>query len=177
MIDLESAVGATGGAITAIAAGWWFLYRRELEPSSELSLNLIFAGRQAGHLIVEVEAILSNKSSVRQSYRNFELSVRYLTSSDRICDGEETFAHQVVFPHSIDERIGKRKRYFANSVYINPKTTFRHSYITFIPNNASFVRLHCEMLFRTRDDWHRFRSAEHVKNQQRLFAVPREQLL
>lgn len=63
--------------------------------------------------------------------------------SDELVDGDDTLFHQLRFPHTIDERIAGRPRFFANSEYINPRQRFQHRYETFVPCEATFVRVHC----------------------------------
>ena len=169
----EILVTSVGSALAAGATVWWFLVRRELEPSGELAIDVNFAGRQDSQILVEVIATLSNKSSVRQSYKNFRVNLRYLRQTDSVTDGSSKIGHQLDFPNTIDTRVDS-KRFFAYAVYINPRLTYRHSYITFVPDDASFIWVHCGMLFRTRDKWYSLKTTEHVKNGQRLFRVPDE---
>ena len=84
---LQFMATAGGSALAAGAAVWWFLFRRELEPASEMTLDVDFAGRQDGQILMEVIATLANKSAVRQTYRDFLVKVRYLLPSDKVADG------------------------------------------------------------------------------------------
>lgn len=172
---------ATGSAMLAAAAVWWFLVRRELDPGSEMTIDLNFAGRQDNQVLVEVIATLTNKGSVQQRYHNFRANVRYLRASDNIVDGPQSINYQVLFPNSIDSRIetvepiGRKVRSFAHSVYINPKLCYRHSYITAVPGDTTFVLVHCGLEFPTREKWYSIKLKLDVKNQQRLFRVPADE--
>ena len=171
---LEVLLAAMGLIASGAWASWLLLVRREVEPSTELSIEVSFAGIQDHQWLIEVAAILSNRGLVRQFYRDFQLSVRYLLPADEIHDSDvERLKHQIHFPHSIDTRIGT-KRLYPNAVYINPKLTFRHSYITSVPQEATFVWVSCKFMFRTREHWFSLRTTEHLKNAQRLFRVPRQ---
>jgi len=161
---------AIGATAVALAAVWWFLFRRSLEPGCELQIDAHFAGQQSNRILLEVVAALANKSSVRQSYRDFRMSLRYLRASDPVVDGPKEIAFQVNFPHSIDTN-ASGKRLFSNVAYIDPAVTFRHSYVTSIPEDATFVLVQCRLLFKTRRHWYSIRSREDLKNGQRLFTV------
>ena len=159
-----------------IVAGVWIYFKfisgRQGEPGADLTIDLDFAGRQDGHWLVEIAATLANKSQVRQWYTDFQVVVRYLLPEDKICDGPEKLNYQLTIPRTVDERIQNKERYFANSVYINPRLTFRHSYVTSVPENATFVLVQCKMRFRSGiavlTRWGKFE----VKNGQKLFRVP-----
>jgi hypothetical protein len=87
-------------------------------------------------------------------------------ADDPIVDGGSELAHQIVVPHTIDSRIGGTKRFFANAEYIDPRLTFRHSYVTFVPAEATFLLVQCSLEFPTL-----FRKPAR-KNIQRLVRVP-----
>ena len=84
-------------------------------------------------------------------------------------DGDERIQFQLCCNRTIDERISGSKRRFANVAYIDPRLTFRHSYVTFVPGDATFIWLQCSLRFRA--GWKR---QWLVKNVQRLLRVPRE---
>jgi hypothetical protein len=122
---------------------WTFFRQRRNEPATDIDIDVSFLGTQGGFIVVEVMAVLENKSVVRQEYRHFRVNLRYLLPSDRIVDGGSALFRQLYFPHSIDHRIGGEQRFFPNTLYINPRQRFQHRYETFIPCEATFVRLHC----------------------------------
>ena len=169
---------AAGSAILAATGVWWFLVRRELDPGSEMTIDLNFSGRQDNQVLLEVVATLTNKGSVQQRYYNFRANVRYLRAADRVIDGPRALDYQLLFPNSIDSRIhtvepeGRKVRLFGHSVYINPKLCYRHSYVTSVPGDATFILVHCGLLFEAREKWYSIKRTSHVKNQQRLFRVP-----
>jgi hypothetical protein len=101
---LEILVTIVGSALAAGATVWWFLVRRELEPSGELAIDVNFAGRQDSQILVEVIATLSNKSSVRQSYKQ-ELSSQFaLLASNR-------FSDRWIIENRLSARFPKYNRY------------------------------------------------------------------
>lgn len=155
---------AVGGAAWAITT---FLLRRDAQPGAELHLDVEFAGRQHGQYVIEIVATLTNRGFVRHRYRNMRVIVRYLGQADAIVDGSERIGRQTLFPHSIDDRIGGVHRLFANVEYIDPRLTFRHSYVTFVPADATFVLVSCSLEFPTIGRWR-----PKKKNAQRLFRVP-----
>jgi len=169
---LQYVVVAIGIVVSGIWVYWLVVTRREAEPASELEINVDFVGRQKGQWLIEVTAVITNKSLVRYEYHDFQAMVRYLLPHDRIKDGPERINYQLVCPHTINDRIGGKKRYFAYAVHINPRLSFRHSYITFIPAEATFIWVLCKMKFPTRHQWLRWRKQTEDKNGQRLFRVP-----
>ena len=123
--------------------------------------------------VIEVTCVLENKSLVRHTYRDFQVTVRYLERTDEIIDGPDCTKYQLAAPKTIDDRIAKAKRFFAgvdlsngNQNYINPRQQFRHRYITWIPSSASFVWVQCKFDFRVA--WHR----KQKTNSRRVFRVP-----
>ncbi|MDM0030120.1 hypothetical protein [Variovorax saccharolyticus] len=94
---LQFIVNSTASTLVACAAVWWFLFRRELEPASELTLDVHFAGRQDNQILLEVIATLANKSPVQQRYESFQVKVRYLRVSDKVIDGPEGLNYQLLF--------------------------------------------------------------------------------
>lgn len=163
--------------VSAVWVYWHFLMKREGEPGAEIEVNVDFVGRQNDKWLIEVSAILINRSFVRHRYRDFQLQVRYLLSGDEVTEGGEKINFQLNFPRTINERIGGKCRYFANAAYIDPKLSFRHSYITYIPAETTFVWVQCRLLFPTKG--HRLGWKKHlaVKNTQKLLRVPAEEAL
>jgi hypothetical protein len=181
MISVSSGQWAAVGTaiVTTFSAAWIlfrFLLRREAEPGAELDLDVEFVGRQEGQWLIEVVAKLTNKSSVRHGYREFRVVVRYLLPTDKITDGPDKANYQLLCKNTIDERIAKQTRYFANAAYIDPGLTFRHSYVTFIPENVTFILVQLRLLFKRRDSWRPWRKIEEIKNTQKLFKVPDAEL-
>src|SRR5438128_741347 len=107
--------------VSAVWIIWLFLTRRQGEPGGELQINVDFVGQQDDKWLIEVSAILTNRSSVRHRYRDFRLKVRYFLPTDKIEDGEDWLNYQLSCPRTIDDRdkhISKKHRFFANAAYI-----------------------------------------------------------
>jgi hypothetical protein len=180
-------------AVSAMWIIWLFLTKRQGEPGGELQIHVDFVGQQNDNWLIEVSAILTNRSLVRHRYGAFRLKVRYLLPDDIIKDGVKKLNYQLYFPRTIDEganRINKKPRFFANAEYIDPGLSFRHSYITFVPAKATFVWVQCELLFPSWYQLLRWRKLQdklknkevllpedkqklRLKNAQKLFKVPK----
>ena len=177
LLNVVKELGAYwGGLVTVLAAAWilWlFILRREAVPGSELELDVDFVGRQDGKWLIEVVGKLTNRSAVRNWYHNFRVVVRYFLPSDQIVDGPAKLNYQLLCLRSIDERI-QAQRYFANASYIDPHLTFRHTYITYVPEAATFVWVQAQLQYSHREVLRFGRRIEAVKNAQRLFKVPSE---
>lgn len=160
--------------VSAMWIYWHFLIKREGEPGAEIEINVDFVGQQKDKWLIEVSAILTNRSYVRHNYHDFQLKVRYLLPNDEVADGGDKINFQLNFTRTIDERIAGKCRFFANAAYIDPRLSFRHSYITFIPAEATFIWLQCKLLFPTKRRRLGWKKQLAMKNTQRLFKVPKE---
>jgi hypothetical protein len=101
---------------------------------------------------------------VRHSYKDFEVSVRYLLPTDDVEDSwVKKLNHQLNCTRAINERIGGNKRVFDNVDYMNPRQEFKHGYITFVPVETSFIWVQCKFFFGKRQT---------KMNSQRIFHVP-----
>jgi hypothetical protein len=54
--------------VSAVWVYWHFLIRREGEPGAEIEINVDFVGQQKAKWLIEVSAILTNRSYVRHKY-------------------------------------------------------------------------------------------------------------
>ena len=168
--------------IAIYVGGIWaylkFVRRRESEPATNLDLDVLFAGCQDEKWLIEVTAVLENKSLVRQTYKDFRLRIRYLLPGDKVIDGDDERLHQqLIFPHTttvLKDQDGKKvERFFVGEAdrdkrenYINPNQIFLQRYITSIPVNATFIWVKADFIFDQR-------SSEDVRtSSQRLFKVP-----
>lgn len=162
--------------IGGLWAYWRFFYERQGEPATDVEVDLEFVGVQAGNHIVQVTATLENRSLVRHRYKDFSVTIRYLTAEDEVADGDAGVHYQLNCPRTIDSRIGGQRRYFANASYINPKQRFRHRYVTFLPCDATFAWTQCRFTYvfsRSRSWWGGKRRREPVvTNSQRFYRVP-----
>jgi hypothetical protein len=161
-------------AVLASAAwGYWlFRVRRDPEPAGELQIDVDFVGQQDLKWLLEVSGTLTNKSLVRHKYQDFQVVIRYLLPDDKIEDGGAKVNYQLLCPRVIDERIDKQPRFFANAEYINPRLTFRHSYVTFIPEKATFIWVQCKLRYPMHGRWLGWKKELQTKNAQRFFKVP-----
>jgi hypothetical protein len=163
------------------------LFERFLDENraeaTDIDIDVRFVGVQKEKWVIEVTCVLENKSLVRHTYTDFQVTVRYLEPMDEITDGGADIQYQLKAAKTIDDRIGKAKRFFAGvdlsnlpedakaqtsrtQNYINPKQQFHHRYVTWIPKSASFVWIQCKFNFSL--GWNR----KQKTNSQRVFRVP-----
>lgn len=162
-------------------AYWRFVHQRSHEPATDIEVDVTFVGIQGPWWVVEVTAILENKSLVRHNYGDFRMNLRFLTADDTLKDAGPGLNFQLQFPHSIDERICGQRRFFPRAEYINPRQQFRHRYVSFIPAEATFVRVHSKFEFEpVKSPGLRRRSRRSQDmiaiDSQRVFRVPGHQL-
>jgi len=174
MEALKTAAAVFAAMVSAGWVLWLFLLRREAEPGAELDLDVEFLGKQDGKWLIEVVARITNRGGVRHWYKQFRVTVRYLLPEDQLIDGGEKLGYQLFCERNIDSRISGHPRYFSNASYIDPHLAFRHSYVTFVPAEATFVWVQLKLLFPRRDGWAPWSKVEELKNSQRLFKVPDE---
>jgi hypothetical protein len=108
---------------------------------------------------------------VRFNYGGVRVTVRYLLPSDEVKDGDERVSYQMDCARSIN-RIADTVRRFSNASYIDPRLTFRHSYVTFIPASATVVWVQCRLTFLGKQRWWHWKRRSARKNAQRGFKVP-----
>lgn len=172
MIDMNDVFKLLPAYIQAfsivIAGGWayWkFIYQRQKDPATDIDIDVQFIGVQDQKWVIEVTSILENKSLVRHSYEDFQVSIRYLEDNDNIEDGDVDILYQLHCSKSINDRIDGKKRRFGNVHYINPKQVFKHRYVTFVPDSASFVWIQCRFFFGKN---------KQKMNSQKIFCVPKD---
>lgn len=176
-------VQAAAIVVGGLWAYWQFIYQRKKEPATDIDVDLRFVGQQNDAWIIEVTCVLENKSLVRHTYRDFQVTVRYLTAKDEIVDGSKDIQHQLKVPRTIDRRLEsssaekledrKPRRFFTgvadpatNENYINPGQRFRQRYVTWLPNDATFVWVQCKFSFEAG------RPKPQKTNTQKIFRVP-----
>jgi hypothetical protein len=164
---IESVLKSFGIIIGAAWVYWKFVHKRLHEATMDVDLEVVFVGKQNEKWIVEITAVLRNKSSGRLRYEDFQVVARYVLPDDPIQDGSDRINYQLRFPRTIDERIGGGKRFFANAEWINPGQEFRHRYITYIPIEATFVWVQTRHFFNLR--------GRQKSNAQKILRVPRNE--
>ena len=109
----------------------------------------------------KINNLLNKKNG--HNYEDFQVDIRYLEENDKVKDGDEGIFYQLNCKKSINNRIDGTKRRFDNVHYINPNQVFKHRYITFVPDSATFVWIQCRFFFgRNRQKM----------NSQKIFSVP-----
>lgn len=181
MTDIAAVLPDYLGVVLVAIGGLWayrkFLYQRQGEPATDMDVDLEFVGTQADGHIVQVTTRLENQSLVRHRYKDFTVTIRYLTAEDGVVDGDARINYQLHCPRTIDGRIGGQERYFANASYINPRQRFHHRYVTFLPADATFAWVQCAFTFDFTGRWSRWASTRQTRtvvcNSQRIRRVPR----
>ena len=150
--NLADGIYAVLSSLAIIIGGSWaywkFVIQKEREPRAEFDLTAEFVGHQDGKWLLEVSARLANKGKVRHQMENATMNVRYLLPTDPVAESpEETQFRQVSFPHSIG-----RRKIWSNS-YIDPGLEFRNSYLTWVPEKATYVLLLCKFQYDKEGVW------------------------
>jgi hypothetical protein len=157
--DIAQAIQSVVTSVALIVGGIWayskFRYRREREPRAEFDFDVTFAGSQGGRVLVEINAYVENKGSVRHPVQDLSITIRHLLETDQIVDGAEAINFQTIIPHSV-------KRTLWQNTYIDSGIKHRNSYIKSVPAEATFLLI----LGRFYYNGEEFRM-------QRLFKVPR----
>ena len=159
--DIAQGVQAAVSAIAILLGGAWaywkFSVQREREPRAEFDLTAEFIGVQDGKWLLEVSARLANKGKVRHPMKDATLNIRYVLSADEVTESADPrHFRQLAFPHDI----GRRKVW--KDSFIDPGLEFRNSYVTWVPEDATYVLLLCHFRYNN-EQW----------PAQRLLRVPR----
>jgi len=149
--DIAQGIAGVTTTLAIIVAGLWaywkFFLEKEREPRAEFDLTAEFLGVQDGKWIIEVSAQIANRGKVRHLMKKPTMNVRYLTASDPVVESQdETHLRQVAFPHSIGRRTVWKES------YIDPGLEFRNSYLTWVPEDATYVLLLCKFEYE-RGEW------------------------
>jgi hypothetical protein len=144
--NLAEAIYAVVSTLAIIIGGSWaywkFVIQKERAPRAEFDLTAEFIGRQDGKWLLEVSGRLVNKGKVRHQMENATLNIRYLLPTDPVVESEkESQSRQVSFPHSI----GRRSIWWDS--YIDPGLEFRNSYLTWVPEEATYILLLCKFRY------------------------------
>ena len=173
-------------AFAVIGAGLFAYYKfiryRQKEPATNIDVDLRFVGKQDKKGIIEITCILENKSLFRHTYTDFQVTVRYFLPEDKLEDGPAMINYQLQCPRTIDERLINRTgetpapmRVFSgadltakdeNQNYIHPNQIFNQRYITWIPENATFVWVQCKFFYKIGS------KRTQKTNTQKIFKVP-----
>ena len=162
--DIAQAISAVLSTIAVIVAGLWaywkFIWQKEKEPRAEFDVNAEFIGKQNGKWLLEVSAQLVNRGKVRHLMEDASINIRYLTASDEVAESANAeLFRQISFPHSIG-----RRAIWRNS-FIDPGLSFRISYVSWVPQEATYVLLLCKFKYEPKQEW----------PAQRLLKVPTSQ--
>jgi hypothetical protein len=150
--DIAEGVSSIISALAIIAAGAWaywkFVLQMERQPRAEFDVNAEFIGVQDRKWLIEVSARIANKGKVRHLMKNATINIRYLTLADPVLESsQEGHFRQVAFPHSIGRRA------IWQDSYIDPGLEFRNSYLTWVPEAATFVLLLCNFQYDKGENW------------------------
>jgi hypothetical protein len=142
--NAASAIASIATALALVAGGLWafwkYVVQSERYPHIETSAEIEVIGLQAGHMIVELRAVLTNKGKVEHKIEKFGFDLNALFKTDPVGIAEK-WGGQVDFPHRIAEGsfLPSHFSYFA----LGPGLTGRYSFIARVPAEASFLMLHC----------------------------------
>jgi hypothetical protein len=119
---IESLLKSAGIIAGGVWVYWKFVHQREHEATMDIDLEVLFVGRQGDKWIVEITALLRNKSTARVKYEDFQLVTRYALPGDPIDDGVEKINYQLlrITGHSEAQRFGVRLTKNGLAVLIDP---------------------------------------------------------
>jgi hypothetical protein len=167
---VKTVVGIAKDAIEALAVivgGWWtynrFVRNRLDHAHIGFDLGLRFIAKQGDNWLVEVEAELENKGSVRQQLYQFEFRLRYLNRTDALKLGSPDILKQVDVKH-----LAAQGPFFKDDwkyAFLEPGTKQRFTHVAKLPVTASSALV-----------WSRFKylpdADADFHTAQRLFVVP-----
>ena len=118
---------------------------RGLFPPVEFYLKWIVHGEQKNRIIIEILPVLENKGTSILIVKNLRIEVRYLLREDPI-RFFPNFRGRLDFSRSLEDDLylddSGRFQVLPHDTFIKPGVKQTYSFITFIPNEASYVLLH-----------------------------------
>ncbi|HRH48063.1 MAG TPA: hypothetical protein PLP23_04915 [Panacibacter sp.] len=144
-------ISSTLTSLSIIIGGSWVVYRfilqQERYPNINFSTDINVIGIQDGHWIVELIALVENKGKAQHRMKDFGFSLNVMFANDKV-ETKEKWGGQVDFPTKLagGSYLPKHLTYF----FIDPGTIAKYSFITKIPENASFAILHSNFAYDNR---------------------------
>jgi hypothetical protein len=114
--------------------------RREHAPRVDFTVDVGFVGRQQQRWLIEVRALINNEGLVRHTCRELSFDLRCLFEADALIDGDATIGGQTLVPHVVAHASWLPDDW--DETFIEPGLRTRYSYVTSLPDHASFVLLH-----------------------------------
>lgn len=137
---------------------WKFVIQRESHAKIEFDLELNVLGGQAGKLIVEVVAKVTNKGLVRHWLEDFCFDLLYLPHNAAVVLGDQRINKQVLFQPVIKKRYWIPPDWLAT--FIDPGVCQRYTYVAAAPADARFLLVFAK--FKYPDEESEFHTAQKV---------------
>lgn len=142
--DWFAVVQSLATVISLIVGGWWvyakFVRAQEKYPNIEFLADINPVGSQAGSLIVELIAYVENKGKAQHQMDNFTFDLNALLPQDPVLP-DARWGGQVDFPHQVCA--GSFLPGSMKSFFVDPGTKAKYSYIARVPQEVTFLILHC----------------------------------
>jgi hypothetical protein len=114
--------------------------RREHAPRVDFTVDVGFMGEQRRSWLIDVRAFINNEGLVRHTCRELNFELRCLYEDDHLVDGDDAIGRQTLVPHVLKR--GSWLPHDWDETFIEPGLRTRYSYVTSLPQHASFVLLH-----------------------------------
>lgn len=142
--DWGSFAQSIATVISMIVGGWWvyakFVRAQEKYPNIEFSADINPIGNQDGSLIVELIAYVENKGKAQHQMDQFTFDLNALLPQDPVL-ADTQWGGQVNFPHRVCK--GSFLPAGMESFFVDPGTKAKYSYIACVPQEVTFLILHC----------------------------------
>lgn len=162
---------ATSAAIF-VGGGWtfWkFVINRERYAKPEFTVDMAILGQSEADkkYLVELSALVKNKSTVRLIIPKFTFSLFCLKSTDTFTEGEENINSMIRFNPLIKERLWLSHLKNGNDyTFVDAGTEQRYSYVTSLPYETAFILLQSKFEYTERDsEWHSAQKCVPVRGQ------------
>jgi hypothetical protein len=126
-----------------IAAGYFFLLRREFFPRAQFDLSMRLMGERSNELLVELSARIKNVGLVRHSIDTFSFSLRGL-DTDHQWEINTKKEDLVDFPRSIKRGNWVRKKY---TTIVEPGVEQWFYFTVVVPANVEYLNLYSEIVY------------------------------
>ena len=160
MKEISEIIYNIAAAIAILIGGGWtfwkFVIQREKFPKPQFDLDLKVIGKQNKKYIIELSALLTNKSAVRLIIPKFYFSLFILEADEEIDLGDDRINESVKFKKVIDQKLWLSYLKNANEyTFVDSGSEQRYSFVTSLPDSATFALLQSRFEYKERaSDFH-----------------------
>jgi hypothetical protein len=146
MADIAATIQAVLAIIGGVAAGYFFVVRRESYPRAQFDLSMRILGERREEILLELSASIRNIGLVRHSITKFSFSLRGLQSAEKWEMNSEKL-NLIDFPTPIAKGLWVRCKY---TTIIDPGTDQKFYFTVKSPSNIQYFNLYANLIYKAK---------------------------